>query len=606
MAGVVAAVAVAGTMAASALPAIASPDSSSVVSAAASVSPNPALPQKCGLNLALVFDLSNSMSDSDVSTVKSASAEAVAALSGTGTTMGVYSFATFAKQELTATSLASEQGAASVVSSINALTRPGDANTWHGGTNWQQGLKIVPEDTYDGVIFFTDGVPTFYGANPLNQSGNGTNGTGGTGNDSAGNPAESLNAAIPEANVLKDSGTRIIGVGVRGADADRLSQITGPVPDSDFYTTNYDQLAATLKDIATAGCTGTLNINKSVEAHDSTATTPGEGWVFDAFADGSETKTLTTNVNGQAGMSLNFPAQEPVTVTIKERQQDGYTVVQKSGYNAVCTRDGQPLEVVNTGDAGNVGFAITATAGSITSCTVTNKAPVKSWTMEKSSDTDGTVNPGETITYSVTASNTGEQAVDGISFRDDLTAVLEHATYVTGSATLAIGGAAGTAVSDPLAGILSAGPLTLAKGQSALLTYQVKVNGDAFNATLINAVTGTGEVPPSACVQELPCTTTDIVPPQPTVTPEPTETPTVTPEPAETPSPSVIPSAPGTPKALVVPVTPAAPSTSIAPASAGDDLAYTGSSAALPAVLGGLLLIGGLLLLALRRTRRAH
>lgn len=128
LAGAVAAVAVAGSLAASALPAFASPElPAPPVSALASanVSPNPELPQKCGLNLVMVFDMSSSMSTSDVATVKEASTAAVSALQGTATTMGVYSFATFAQQELAATSLASAQGASSVTSCINALVRRG-------------------------------------------------------------------------------------------------------------------------------------------------------------------------------------------------------------------------------------------------------------------------------------------------------------------------------------------------------------------------------------------------------------------------------------------------------------------------------------------------
>lgn len=95
-----------------------------------------------------------------------------------------------------------------------------------------------------------------------------------------------------------------------------------------------------------------------------------------------------------------------------------------------------------TDDTGNIGFEVTAEAGTITSCTVTNKAPVTAWTMEKTSDTDGTVNPGDTISYTVEASNTGEETVDGITFRDDLSDVLDDATFVSGSAKLVVDGGA--------------------------------------------------------------------------------------------------------------------------------------------------------------------
>lgn len=617
MAGAVAAVAVAGSLAASALPAFASPElPAPPVSAlaGANVSPNPELPQKCGLNLAMVFDMSSSMSTSDVATVKEASTAAVSALQGTATTMGVYSFATFAQQELAATSLASAQGAGRVTSSINALVRPSDTQTWHGGTNWQQGLNIVPTNTYDGVIFFTDGDPTFFGPTPLNERGNGASGNGGTGQGGNANITASLNAAIPEANRLKDAGTRIVSVGVAGANADRLAKISGPVAGSDYFTTNYEELADILKGIATAGCSGTLNVNKAVEAFDSTETTPGQGWVFDAAAEGAEPAVLTTGANGQAGLALNFPAGEPVKVTIKERQQPGYTVVAKDGFNAVCTRDGQPLEVTNTDDTGNIGFEVTAEAGTITSCTVTNKAPVTAWTMEKTSDTDGTVNPGDTISYTVEASNTGEETVDGITFRDDLSDVLDDATFVSGSAKLVVDGGAATAVEDPAGTLLSAGPFGLAKGATATLHYQVRVNDDAYEATLTNAVTGAGSVPPAQCVEAEPCTTTDIVPPKPTETPTPTETPeptptetptvtpTETPEPTATASETKVPtsSAPATGPASNMTTTPTADSVS------SKDLAVTGAGSSLPLLLGGLLLAGGTLMLLVRRVRRTH
>lgn len=600
VAGAVAAIAVAGTMVASALPALAStaPAVANIAAAATpAVSANPELPQRCGLNLAMVFDLSSSMTNDDVKSVKAASTAAVAALQGTGTTMGVYSFATYATQQLAPTSLASGQGTASVTASIDGLVRPGDSQTWFGGTNWQQGLNIVPTDGYDGVIFFTDGLPTFFGQTPLNESQNGASGNGGTGQGGDNNVASSLAAAIPEANRLKDAGTRIIGVGVKGADAARLAQISGPDAGSDYFTTNYDELATILKDIATAGCTGTLNVNKAVEAFDSTNTTPGEGLTFDATPANATASVLTTDANGQAGMALDFQAKEPVTVTIKERQQPGYTVVQNGGYNAVCTRDGAPLAVTNTGDAGNVGFEVTAVAGTVTSCTVTNKAPVMAWTMAKTSDATGTVSPGDTINYTVEARNTGERTVDGITFRDDLAGVLGAASFVAGSAKLTVAAGAPSNVTDPLANVLTAGPFGLAKGEAAILSYQVIVKDDAYGANLTNLVTGTGPVPPAECVAEEPCTTTDIVTPKPTETPKPTHTPTQ----STTRSTTATATTPAATSA-----TAGGPTSNTATAVANKDLAQTGATATMPLLLGGLLMAGGTAMLLLRRARRTH
>ncbi|POH56873.1 hypothetical protein CVS28_18840 [Arthrobacter glacialis] len=611
VAGAVAAIAVAGTMVASALPALASTapaDAGLVAAAEPSVSLNPQLPQECGLNLAMVFDMSNSMSDSDVKTVKTASTQAVAALQGTGTTMGVYSFGTFAKQELAPTSVASSQGTAAVTGSINGIIRPGSSNEMLGGTNWQQALAGVPVNAYDGVIFFTDGLPTFFGSTPLKNGDSQTSGNGGTGQSDDTNVTSSLNAAIPEANRLKDAGTRMIGVGVKGADAARLAKISGPEAGSDFFTTNYDELAKILKDIATAGCTGTLNINKAVEAFDSSVTTPGEGWTFDATPSNAAASVVTTGANGQAGMALDFQAKEPVTVTIKERQQPGYTVVQNGGYNAVCTRDGAPLAVTNTGDAGNVGFEVTAVAGTVTSCTVTNKVPVMAWTMAKTSDATGTVGPGDTINYTVEARNTGERTVDGITFRDDLAGVLVAASFVAGSAKLTVAAGAPSDVTDPLANVLTAGPFSLAKGETAILSYQTLVNDDAYGATLTNSVSGTGTVPPAECAVEKPCTTTDIVTPKPTETAKPTPTPTASAAPSATPTQSATATETATESTSPAATTEAAsaPASTTAAAVVNEDLAQTGATATMPLLLGGLLMAGGVTLLLLRRVRRTH
>ncbi|MHA7268155.1 DUF7927 domain-containing protein [Arthrobacter sp. HLT1-20] len=605
VAGAVAAIAVAGTMVASALPALASTTAAPAnisAEAAPAVSPNPELPQRCGLNLAMVFDMSSSMTNDDVKGVKSASTAAVAALQGTGTTLGVYSFATFATQQLAPTSLATGQGTDSVKASIDGLVRPGDSQAWFGGTNWQQGLNIVPTDGYDGVIFFTDGLPTFFGQTPLNEEQNGASGNGGTGQGGDSNVISSLDAAIPEANRLKDAGTRVIGVGVKGADAARLAQISGPNEGSDYFTTNYDDLAKILKDIATAGCTGTLNVNKAVEAFGSTNTTPGEGWKFDATPANAAASVLTTGANGQAGIALDFQAKQPVTVTIKERQQPGYTVVQNGGYNAVCTRDGAPLAVANTNDAGNVGFEVTAVAGTVTSCTVTNKAPVMAWTMAKTSDTQGLVSPGDTINYTVEARNTGEGTVDGISFRDDLTGVFKAASFVAGSAKLTVAGGSPSNVADPTAKVLTAGPFSLAKGTTATLKYQVTVNDDVFGATLTNSVTGSGKVPPAECVDEKPCTTTHIV------TPKPTTSASVSPSatPTQNATATTKPTTPAATSKAATTGTAGGPTGSAATAVADKDLAQTGATAFLPLLLGGLLTAGGVTMLLLRRIRRTH
>src|ERR1035438_2156606 len=58
--------------------------------------PNPSLPARCGINLALDFDLSNSITAREFTQMRQASVGLVTALQGTPSQIGVYSFASFA------------------------------------------------------------------------------------------------------------------------------------------------------------------------------------------------------------------------------------------------------------------------------------------------------------------------------------------------------------------------------------------------------------------------------------------------------------------------------------------------------------------------------
>ena len=149
------------------------------------------------------------------------------------------------------------------------------------------------------------------------------------------------------------------------------------------------------------------------------------------------------------------------------------------------------------------------------------------WTISKSAATDGssfddaqslengmTINPGTTITYTVTAASTRGQ-IDNVVLKDDLTDVLDDASFVTSSAVLTIGTGSPTAVADPAAPstFLTSPSFSLADGQTATLVYKVVVNASAWGAELINAVTGTGSIAPVRCAPDTTplaqeCTTT--------------------------------------------------------------------------------------------------
>ncbi|VZH84208.1 SpaA isopeptide-forming pilin-related protein [Corynebacterium rouxii] len=137
--------------------------------------PNPPAPKRCGLNIALVFDVSNSLNYQDgVRNSQNAAKAVIKSLRGTPTTLGLYAFATGSPvgelqppgthghsptiANVEALELSSESGYRQAIEQIGTLRTGGDV----GGTNWEAALLRVAEATtkYDIVYFITDGVPT--------------------------------------------------------------------------------------------------------------------------------------------------------------------------------------------------------------------------------------------------------------------------------------------------------------------------------------------------------------------------------------------------------------------------------------------------------------
>jgi uncharacterized repeat protein (TIGR01451 family) len=159
----------------------------------------------------------------------------------------------------------------------------------------------------------------------------------------------------------------------------------------------------------------------------------------------------------------------------------GYTATAWTCQNAA----GDPVTVTNA--------TVPVAVGDNLTCTITNNDQAPVWTVAKSSDPESgtTVSPGSLITYTITATETGDVDPTGVVVTDNLTDVLAHATLVDGSLDPSTGNA--DVMGDSLVWNID----TLAGTQT--LSYTVRVNDNAFDVTLRNAITATGSEPPEHC-----------------------------------------------------------------------------------------------------------
>jgi uncharacterized repeat protein (TIGR01451 family) len=409
---------------------------------------NPALPDVCGLKFALVFDMSASISDSQLVQMKNAAHSVVTALTGTPSEVGIYTFGTWAPAYAAANSGAPAAngplGATSVLSQGNATTGAGLVQTRINGltftglptaaryTNWQQGLLLATPannggTTYNGVLFITDGVPTAYGG-PLSQTG--LQGPTSTTVNTSSTPtavtprASDVNAGIAAANRLKGQGTKVIAVGVVPATEVTLKAISGETQNSDWFLTSFAGLGESLRMAATASCQGKLTVYKEIQNIHGVRS-PGAGWTFSArTSPGSVTPTSgLTGPDGSLVFNVDFDGAPSSTVTISETQMAGYQLLpQMVGnvlVNAVCTENGAPVSSFSNGPGppGDL-FSVTLAPDAVYSCYVVNKQQAASLTLvKKVTNIDG--GNGDPSEWTLAAS--GPTPISGASGEDTVT-----------------------------------------------------------------------------------------------------------------------------------------------------------------------------------------
>ncbi|MCL2316814.1 MAG: isopeptide-forming domain-containing fimbrial protein, partial [Actinomycetia bacterium] len=189
--------------------------------------------------------------------------------------------------------------------------------------------------------------------------------------------------------------------------------------------------------------------------------------------------TLTYQVKVKAGLTAADTIKNLVTATAKnpERRDDPVPSTCETGTDPAC------------------------------STTVTPGVPKLDVSKVSDPRTGSLVHAGQTITYTVTATNAGNTDLSPVDVKDDLSGVLSHTKLVEGSLAAKIDGTAATAPTlNATTGLLTWSG-DLAAGSKVVLTYQVTVNTGLTAAdTIKNHVTATAKNPerpddpvPSTC-----------------------------------------------------------------------------------------------------------
>ncbi|QAY69451.1 DUF11 domain-containing protein [Xylanimonas protaetiae] len=371
---------------------------------------DPPLPEQCGLDVAIILDLSLSVGAA-LPQLKSAADTFVDALTGTPSRMSLFSF-----------SRVSPAAGTQNATAHHPISRTADAAEFKAlyagwaldnATNWDRGIAAAAEanEHYDVAVVITDGNPTLY-SDPAQNNGTYTR-------------FREVENGIFSANALKAQGTRVLAVGVGAGVSDpnaalNLQAISGTQPftganaeTADYYqTADFAAAGEALQSLAFSKCMPSLTVVKAIVPPDGgieDAVPAGAGWTFtadtadtDVLQGLPETLPTTADGTGAVNFPLAFGVDGSATVTVHEQQQDGYELVPQGEVNASCTLrsaefpDGTPLEVANDGtDPASPGFSFTMGSATGVSCVVYNRAPTPpaTLTVSKTWVVDGVAYP---------------------------------------------------------------------------------------------------------------------------------------------------------------------------------------------------------------------
>jgi len=203
--------------------------------------------------------------------------------------------------------------------------------------------------------------------------------------------------------------------------------------------------------------------------------------------------------------SLPIGARVEITYQVKVQAGQGGQLVENS-----VTGSGTPIipDPANPSSPGIPGSPITPPE-------VGTEHPIPSvpgFDLVKSSDpaSGSVVKAGDTVTYTVTGSNTGNTVLDPVTITDDLSDVLDDADLVAGSLSSSVGAV------PTISGTTLSWSGKLSVGGSVTLTYKVKVKSSVTALSVLKNVAHGSATPPDPADPTKPGT--PIVPDDPTTT----------------------------------------------------------------------------------------
>ncbi|MGF1512517.1 MAG: vWA domain-containing protein [Elainellaceae cyanobacterium] len=348
--------------------------------------PNPPFPGRCGLDVVIALDSSNSMGPDNFDRARQAAADFAQALVGTPSRVGFVIFSTNTKVLFPLTDVSTVERAAEVAAALNDYEYVGEYTNWAAAFNSAQSLK--PEL----IILCTDGAPFL----PDNQAG-----------------AEQ--AAFAAADRVRQVGTRVIAIGIGTRILpENLRRVSGAVLNDDYYLTNFDGLGDRLREIALRACGGSITVTKRVEQLDGTYA-PAEGWAFKATLEESNRDAIAilppeSTTEGDGLASFSWQVTRPVQVTITEETQPGFTpgVI-------TCSRNGEAIAAVATpgGAAAGRGVTLKLNVNDVIECESRSR-------------------PNYQMLVSTSADRRSPRPLSDATVGDDIYAFLDHRSRDTG------------------------------------------------------------------------------------------------------------------------------------------------------------------------------